>query len=175
MTFFHYYTYYKSLREIDRVELSIGCVYLACKIQYIFIPMEEVGNIYRKIKNSPKEHLPDFIKLEIEILNFLGFELNVETPYEHLYMLLEKYNQSLLKNERLINFAYNIINDTYRRPICIFYHPKIISLAALYITAKYFEIELSFEQIRCYERSIKQEDLFSCINSIVNIIDGKIQ
>lgn len=52
MTLYHYYTYFKMLREINPLELSVACIYLARKIQFEHISMEEVIKIYniQKIK-----------------------------------------------------------------------------------------------------------------------------
>ena len=56
-TFFHYYTYYKNLKENDPLELSMACVYLACKNQYFLIPMDKSIETYNKAKAERKDDL----------------------------------------------------------------------------------------------------------------------
>ena len=116
MTLFHYYTYFKSLRDFDRIELSLVCVFMACKSQFIYIPIEELGKMFLQLKNNPNEHIPDFLKFEIEFLSRLGFEYDIDTIYRNFHEIwpyLEKNFQ--IKNEKMKNLALNIINDTYRK------------------------------------------------------------
>lgn len=130
MTLFHYYTYLKSFREIDRAELSASCVYLACKINYKYIKFEEVVNIYENLKKTKKNSDPKIINIEMELLYSLGFDLNIKLPYNYTHLYIKKFN--LDKNCEIL--ANNIINDTFRRPLCIFFHPRTITLVSLYLS-----------------------------------------
>ena len=40
---------------------------------------------------------------------------------------------------KLKNFCFNLINDTYSRPLSIYYHPKIIYLSCLIFSLKFLE------------------------------------
>jgi len=46
MTLFHYYTYYKHFYEYDRTEIAKSCVFLAFKLEYSFLKVEEAWEIY---------------------------------------------------------------------------------------------------------------------------------
>lgn len=52
MTLYHYYTYFKSLRDISPLELSVACIYLAKKIQFEHISLDEILIIYNKQKKK---------------------------------------------------------------------------------------------------------------------------
>ena len=43
------------------------------------------------------------------------------------------------KMDKIKNFCFNLINDTYTRPLSIYYHPKIIYLSCLILTLKFLE------------------------------------
>lgn len=117
MTLFHYYTNIKSLRDIDPLELSVACVYLALKIQFFYIPMDQVTDMYNTIKKERNDTLkkksPDFIKYEIEIYFFLGYDLDIETPYSWYYKLISIKMGDVFKKEDFKNLLFNLINDIY--------------------------------------------------------------
>ena len=173
ITFFHYYTYFKNLKEIDPLELSIACIYLACKNQYFLIPMDKVMEMYNKAKMERKDDLsgtkvPDFLKYEIEIYSFLGYDdLNIETPYFWYYKIVGKF--SYLGESKIKNVLFNIIKDAYRKALCLFYHPRVIMFSALAFTIKFLEINtIKMENIIQGENA---EEIAECMNKINEIYD----
>ena len=176
MTFFHYYTYFKSLKEIDPLELSVACVYLACKNQYILIPMDKVVEMFNKVKAERKDPIqstktPDFLKYEIEIYSFLGYDLNIETPYFWFYKLVQSKRGEGLGENKIKNFLFNIINDTYRKALCLYYHPKAIMLSSLIFTIKF--LELSNIKIDNLIEGENLEEISECMNQIYELFDEK--
>jgi hypothetical protein len=171
MTLYHYYTYFKMLREINPLELSVACIYLARKIQFEHISMEEVIKIYNiqkdKIKDGKKEP-PDFIKYEMEFYYFLGYDLDIETPYNSFYRFIKTKEGESFGNEKIKTFLFNLINDTYRRSLCLYYHPKIIMLSCLIFTIKFLEENINIEE------KLPKEDIIiigECMEKIYDIFD----
>ena len=64
LALFHYYTYFKSFREIDRIELSVSCAYLACKINYRYIKFDEMISLCDELRKSKKLGEPKFVNIE---------------------------------------------------------------------------------------------------------------
>jgi hypothetical protein len=170
MTLFHYYTYYKTFKEFDRLELAVGCVYLSCKIEWWFITIEEAIKIYHKMKIGHGNSNPDFIKFEIEILNFLGFEIDIETPYKHFHLILERNNPALLKNDNFKNVVYSVINDSYRRPLCLYFNPKVIALVALFIASNTMEYDLTVDILLSYDKTVIPEEFVNCLDQVFNLL-----
>jgi hypothetical protein len=145
MTLCHYYYYYKSFREFDRLELSVACVYVACKMKLILIPMEAVVDMYKKKKEEQgsvcKSELPDFLKYEIEMYKILGFDLEIDTPYNWFYIYEREPKWKCFSDEKVKNVLFNIINDTYRKALCLYYHSKIIMVSAMLFTIKFLEMK----------------------------------
>lgn len=173
MTLFHYYTYIKSLREIDPIELSVACVYLALKIQFLYIPMDQVIDMYNAIKKDKndtfKKKNPDFIKYEIEIYSFLGYDLDIETPYNWYYKLISIQMGEVFMTDEAKNLLFNLINDIYRNPICLFYHPKVIMISSMIMIARFIEMkDIDFSNLLKVE---KIEDIVACMNQIFAIFD----
>ena len=138
MTFFHYYICFNDFRRIDKIELAFACFYMSSKVQFLNFPLKElIANYKEYIKNKPnyeKKSEPDFIKYEIQLYSLLGYDLDIETPYQMYYNSLQNFFEKFpnLKNlekiEKIKGFCFNLINDTYTRPLSIYYHPKIIYL-----------------------------------------------
>jgi hypothetical protein len=140
MTLFHYYTYFKSFREFDKIQLAVASVFLGCKLHSIFLNIEEAHKDYNELKasslgmNGSLNQMPfDVVKFEIELLNILGFELEIPTPYGYIIEYARKLKLIDTEKERIINIAFNIAHDSYRRPVSVYYTPKQIALACLYI------------------------------------------
>jgi hypothetical protein len=170
----HYYTYYKSLKAIDRVELSVASVFLAAKIEYNFINIEEANTMYLSLKKSSSSNVPDFIKFEIEILNFLGFEFRIESPYYYFHSFMNRYYPQILKDEKFRSLGFSIINDSYRRPLCIYYEAKYLALSSMFIALNVMNYDVSFEEIASLEKRVNKAELINCSDYLFKIFETKI-
>ena len=176
MTLYHYYTYFKSLRDISPLELSVACIYLAKKIQFEHISLDEILIIYnkkkKKLKEGFKNETPDFIKYEIDFYYYLGYDLDIETPYHWFGRLINSKEGKIFAHEDIRNFLYNLINDTYRKPLCLYFHPKIIMLSSLIFTIKFLD-----KNITC-EDKLTQEEIplvAECMEKIYEIFSSEIK
>ncbi len=133
LTLFHYYTYFKSFKEIDRVELSVSCSYLASKINYRFIKFEELISLCNELRVTKKPGEPKIVDFELDLMDGLGYDINFCLPYHYFsyYSIIFKFDRS---KEKLV---HNLINESYRRPLCLFFHPKTICLCAFYLCEIY--------------------------------------
>lgn len=143
MILFHYYVYSKSFREIDRIDLSASVVHLACKLNYSYIKYEEMLEIVEILKKKKRTNELKMGNYEIDLLLFLGFDCNFFLPYEFLSFFNKKFSMEKTAN-KIIKI---IINESYRRPLCIFFHPKTICLSAIFIYENYlFENEVNLTE-----------------------------
>ena len=141
LTFYHYFLYFKDFREIDPYEISVCCIYLTNKIQFMHYGLDFFIKIYNEINEKKKNNQPDFIKLEIEMYTKLGYDLQIKTPYSIYYdYIMKKNNIDEIKENIRKNFLFNLINDTYRKSICLYFHPKIIMISCLIYTNKFLEM-----------------------------------
>ena len=129
MTLFHYYICFNDIRNVDRIEISFACLYMSSKIQFRNISLnkfiEEYKN-YSKNNSGISEKKPDFIKYEVQLYSQLGYDLDIETPFQFFYndffCKLNFNNNKEFYNKmiELKNFCFNLINDTYSRPLSIY-------------------------------------------------------
>jgi len=172
LTFYHYFLYFKDFRQIDPNEISVCCVYLTNKIQFMHYGLEHFIKEYNLLKDKNKNE-PDFIKLEIEMYTNLGYDLQIKTPYSFYYQYIQSKNINVIDEKESLrkNFLFNLINDTYRKSICIYYHPKIILISCLIYTNKFLEINEDLNPILINENL----DLIAeCMETIYEIFTEAI-
>lgn len=182
MTLFHYYVCFNDLRTIDRIEICFACLYMSSKIQFYNIPLKTFIDDYKDyVKDKSgyeKKPEPDFIKYEIQLYSQLGYDLDIETPFHFFYYMINHIFElyPFLNNrdsfQKLKNFCFNLINDTYTRPLSIYYHPKIIALSCIIFSLKFLEFECDISKL------IKDEkvDLIAeCMEKIYQIYSRFIE
>ena len=194
MTLFHYYSYFKSFRDFDRTEISVACVFLACKIQYTFLKVEEATDIFIRIKRgsliSGHAQGPDFTKFEVDILNFIGFEMDIETPHKYFLIYLEKLNPSFARDNKVVNFGFLLINDVYRSNLCLYHPSKYLAMACLIFTLsdEGFNINnlvkeekniikmasIGINDILLCDKSINFNNFLVCLDNLLAMYETKI-
>ena len=145
MTLFQYFIIFNDTRLIDKFESAFACFYMSSKIQIINIPLNDFIKEYKEfIKNKLTKADPDFVKYEIQLYSQLGYDLDIETPYDHFYYNLpniyKRFPRLMEKKEKIKFFCFNLIDDTYTRPFSIYYHPKIIFLSCFIFTIKFLDL-----------------------------------
>ena len=177
MTLFHYYIYFNDIRSIDTIEICFACLYMSSKIQFYNLPLKEFVNDYKEyIQGKPgneKKPEPDFIKYEIQLYSQLGYDLDIETPYlffNNYFYFKYANNNNREKMDKLRNFCFNLINDTYTRPLSIYYHPKIIYLSCLILSLKFLEYDdIDINKILKDEKEEIVEIVAECMEQIYQI------
>ncbi len=129
LNLFHYYTYFKSFKEIDRVELSVACSYLASKINYRYIKFDEIVALCNELRLNKKLGEPKIVDFELDIMDGLGYDINLTLPYHYFSFYSIKFKFDRTKDK----LVHNLINESYRRPLCLFFHPKTICFCAFYL------------------------------------------
>lgn len=93
VTLFHYYTYMKSLKTVQTSKLMISCLFLALKLKNRLNSKSllELKNCFNKYADCQQVEQQEINAFEMELLIFLGFELDIETSFtsfESLYYCL---------------------------------------------------------------------------------------
>ena len=176
MHFFHYYSYYMSFRRMDRFELATACVFLASKLCNDFIKVESALEIFYSLKNNNAqiqvkiEKKPDLTKYEIELMSIIGFDLDFELPYEYIEQYLKQIIKEEDKRKKIHNLSFVMVNDSYRRPLCLFFPPRYIALASIYWASTMMDMDKNFifDEIIQYDKEIDKETLLFCLSELDN-------
>lgn len=109
--------------------------------------------IFEKSKSNFKAVVEDKIKqMEFDILCTIGFDLNVDLPYVYLSQMNNYFKTYIPRCKEVMTFISNFINDSFRVPICLYYSPLKITLAAIFLTHEFIKIPLvdTLDNIKWY-------------------------
>jgi len=156
MVIFHkYYLLKKKFPDILTKYLScFTCLFLALKICDCLISFDHLIKIFLKLlfkiqminpvdinEKIIKETKERLFQIEFEILDFIGFDLNINMPYSYLQKMIP-YFKDFLKMDKLILCATSFLNDSFKLPLCLYYDPFLILLACIYLCEFYFNVKL---------------------------------
>jgi hypothetical protein len=102
-------------------EVVIACAKVAQKNSNLVI--DEQSKEYWRWRDN-------ILQLEEQMLEFLTFDLIVESPHNHLYALLHRLH--IEEHKRLRNSAWAFVNDACHTSICVQLPAPDIAIAAVY-------------------------------------------
>lgn len=80
------------------------------------------------------------IKAERRVLKELGFCVHVKHPHKLIVMYLQVLGYE--QNQRLMQMAWNFMNDSLRTDVFVRYNPESIACACIYLTARKINLPL---------------------------------
>ncbi|ORX48023.1 C/H/G cyclin [Hesseltinella vesiculosa] len=123
-----------SLRGTEPLLVLVTCVYLATKIEecpvHIKMVAQEAKHVFQVEFGGFPYDSSKVAEFEFYLLEELEFYLIVWHPYRPLVQIC----QELGMKEQGLQFAWFIVNDSFRTDVCLMYPPHMIALAALYMT-----------------------------------------
>ncbi|KAG2217473.1 hypothetical protein INT45_010759 [Circinella minor] len=123
-----------SLRKTDPILVLVTCVYLATKIEecpvHIKVVTQEAKHIFQVDYGGFPYDSSKVAEFEFYLLEELEFYLIVWHPYRPLLQICEELGM----RESGAQYAWFIVNDSYRTDVSLLYPPHMIALAAIYIT-----------------------------------------
>lgn len=158
MVFFHKYFLFKKVFSHDYTKYltCCTCVFLSLKVSNLIVPLEKLIDTflflyfrenYQKLNINEKlisEISNKVFQIEFEILNAIGFDLNVDLPYKYIYLMKPYFEESFNAQfySKYILIVTSFINDSFKLPVCLYYEPLLIFLACVYLVEIYFKIQL---------------------------------
>jgi len=112
---------------------------------------------------------------EFDVLNKIGFDLNIDLPYKYMDQMIP-YVMNRLRNPKFLVISTNFVNDSFKLPICLYYSPKLIALAGMYMTKVFFKINLpdTPEGLKWYQildKSIELDRIIEVSNYLSKIYE----
>ena len=152
MVFYYKYTLFygislKDLGEIERLVLCSACILLGFKaITFKIFDIQQLSLIIHEILNNSnkkltKEELKDEImQKEFDLLNALGFDINIDIPYSYFPLLsfyLKKCNET---NDYVLSEINVLLNEYVQNsmlfPLYLYYSPYEIFFGCIYLIKK---------------------------------------
>ncbi|KAI5712691.1 cyclin-L1 isoform X2 [Diaphorina citri] len=151
---FQRFYYSKSFVRHPMETTAMGCVCLASKIEEAPRRIRDVINVFHHIRQvmNQKSITPmllttqymtlktQVIKAERRVLKELGFCVHVKHPHKIIVTYLQVLGCE--KNQKLMQLAWNYMNDSLRTDVFVRYDPETIASACIYLTARKLRIPL---------------------------------
>ncbi|KAF9158465.1 hypothetical protein DFQ26_007564, partial [Actinomortierella ambigua] len=115
-------------------DVIITCAQRAAKKD---TPLDDQSKEYRAWKET-------IMYMEEILLEVLCFDLSVEHPYALMLTLIDNhYTKDAHRARKLKQVSWAFINDSMRTTLCLVYPPRVVALAAIHLSAKYLDENLS--------------------------------
>ncbi|KAG0170654.1 hypothetical protein DFQ29_009164 [Apophysomyces sp. BC1021] len=125
---------WNSLRLTDPLLVLVTCVYLATKIEecpiHIKVVTQEAKHVFQVDFGGFPYDSSKVAEFEFYLLEELEFYLVVWHPYRPLTHIASELGMQ----ESGLQYAWFIVNDSYRTDVCLLYPPHMIAIAAIYLT-----------------------------------------
>ena len=73
---------------------------------------------------------------EYKVIEKLAFEFDCELPYKHIKDFCDKF-LPITSKDSIFELSVNFCNDSFKVPLCLYYHPKIVGAACIYMAAQW--------------------------------------
>ena len=179
MVLFHkFYLFDPKFKNEQEIYTSaIACLFISTKVCNQLVPLNDLVKEF--LKNINKTNLIEesslletserICFLEFEILNKIGFDLNIDLPYKYMDLMVN-YVLNTLRNPKFLVIATNFLNDSFKLPLSLYYSPKLLALAGIYMTMSWFKVKLpDFQGLKWYQ-IIDRDVYFDSIVEVANYI-----
>uniref|UniRef100_A0A671QJN9 Cyclin-like domain-containing protein n=1 Tax=Sinocyclocheilus anshuiensis TaxID=1608454 RepID=A0A671QJN9_9TELE len=151
---FHRFFYCKSFVRHCAETVAMACLQLASKIEEEPRRVRDVLNVFQHLKDAAGDRrrgpmlLDDgyvsrksnVIKAERRVLKELGFCVHVKHPHKVIVMYLQVVECE--KNTRLLQMAWNYMNDSLRTDVFLRFRAETIACACIFLSARVLQIPL---------------------------------
>lgn len=143
--YFHRFYMFHTFQEFPRYVTACCCLFLAGKV-------EETPKKCRDIITTARSMLPDpkfqtfsddlrkakeeVMTLESILLQTIKFDLEVEHPYNFLVSYAKCLRGDKSKLQKMVQMAWNFVNDSLSTTVCLQWEPEIIAVAMIHLASK---------------------------------------
>lgn len=142
VVYFHRFYMFHSFRTFPRYVTACCCLFLAGKVEETPKKCLDIINIARKNLHDkafesfgvdPKEEV---MTLERILLQTIKFDLQVEHPYSFLLKYAKCLIGDKVKLQKMVQMAWNFVNDSLSTTVCLQWEPEIIAVAMIHLASK---------------------------------------
>ncbi|XP_055386269.1 cyclin-K [Condylostylus longicornis] len=142
VVYFHRFYMFHSFKQFPRYVTACCCLFLAGKVEET---PKKARDIIRNARNllsddkfysfgdDPKEEV---MTLERILLQTIKFDLQVEHPYGFLVKYAKCLKGDQSKLQKMVQMAWNFVNDSLSTTVCLQWEPEIIAVAMIHLASK---------------------------------------
>ncbi|XP_055322603.1 cyclin-K-like [Sitodiplosis mosellana] len=143
--YFHRFYMFHTFQEFPRYVTACCCLFLAGKVEETPKKCRDIITTARSILPDPKfqafsEDLrkakEEVMTLESILLQTIKFDLEVEHPYNFLVSYAKSLKGDKSKLQKMVQMAWNFVNDSLSTTVCLQWEPEIIAVALIHLASK---------------------------------------
>ncbi|XP_075150121.1 cyclin K [Haematobia irritans] len=142
VVYFHRFYMFQSFKQFPRYVTACCCLLLAGKVEETPKKCRDIILIARQLLTENhfysfgKEPKEEVITLERILLQTIKFDLQVEHPYTFLLRYAKCFKGDQQKLQKMVQMAWNFVNDSLSTVVCLQWEPEIIAVALIYLASK---------------------------------------
>lgn len=142
VVYFHRFYMFHSFRTFPRYVTACCCLFLAGKVEETPKKCMDIiktarsllaDSKFKSFGDDPKEEV---MTLERILLQTIKFDLQVEHPYSFLLKYAKCLKGDKTKLQKMVQMAWNFVNDSLSTTVCLQWEPEIIAVALIHLASK---------------------------------------
>lgn len=149
VVYFHRFYMVHSFRSFPRYVTACCCLFLAGKVEETPKKCKDIIKTakgllsdvkFQSFGEDPKEEV---MTLERILLQTIKFDLQVDHPYGFLVKYAKSLKGDNAKLQKLVQMAWNFVNDSLSTTICLQWEPEVIGIALIHLASKLSKFTIS--------------------------------
>lgn len=142
VVYFHRFYMFHSFKTFPRYVTACCCLFLAGKVEETPKKCMDIIKTARtllqdaKFKSFGDDPKEEVMTLERILLQTIKFDLQVEHPYNFLLKYAKCLNGDKNKLQKMVQMAWNFVNDSLSTTVCLQWEPEIIAVAMIHLASK---------------------------------------
>lgn len=142
VVYFHRFYMFHTFKSFPRYVTACCCLLLAGKVEETPKKCRDIIRTARGLLtdsqffsfgDDPKEEV---MTLERILLQTIKFDLQVEHPYSFLLKYAKCIKGDQAKLQKMVQMAWNFVNDSLSTVVCLQWEPEIIAVALIHLASK---------------------------------------
>lgn len=143
--YFHRFYMFHTFQEFPRYVTACCCLFLAGKVEETPKKCRDIIATARTMVEDPsfqafsedaRKAKEEVMTLESILLQTIKFDLEVDHPYNFLVSYAKALKGDKTKLQKMVQMAWNFVNDSLSTTVCLQWEPEIIAVALIYLASK---------------------------------------
>lgn len=142
VVYFHRFYMFHSFKSFPRYVTACCCLFLAGKVEETPKKCADIIKTARSLLSDPKfksfgdDPKEEVMTMERILLQTIKFDLQIEHPYSFLVKYAKCLKGDKSKLQRMVQMAWNFVNDSLSTTVCLQWEPEIIAVALIHLASK---------------------------------------
>lgn len=148
VVYFHRFYMFHSFKSFPRYVTACCCLFLAGKVEETPKKCKDIIKTARSMLSDQKfqsfgeDPKEEVMTLERILLQTIKFDLQVEHPYSFLVKYAKCLKGDQTKLQKMVQMAWNFVNDSLSTTVCLQWEPEIIAVALIHLASKLSKFEV---------------------------------